>query len=988
MKPNQQLRHERELRGWSQARVAEALGTNAATVSRWECGYAFPVPHFREKLCELFARNAEELGLLQEESASEYAYHDLNFPIAVNSSGHALMPAAPQALLDPAMPSLPAEVARLSGRDALLYQLKQRLASGGGSALAALGGVPGVGKTALALSLAHDQDIRRYFRDGILWVGLGPRPQVLRHLKRWGSLLGIASSEHPAWSNCAAWAEAIRATIGPRRMLLVIDDAWRCEEALAFKIGGANCGYIVTTRFPQIALHCAAGSAVFVQELSEDDGIALLAQSVPEIVASEPRTAQALVRLVGGLPLALTLMGRYLRYHAHTQQPRRVRAAIDRLLDTEVRLQLSEPQPLLGLHTSLPQGLPISLQAVIGASEQYIDEQAQEALRALAVFPAKPSSFSEEAALAVCDLPVETFDQLYDAGLLESRGAGRYMLSRTVADYGYVHLRASAAYTPVRERMVRYMLDYAVAHARDLDLLDQEACNILAALRGAYRRGMREELVRGVSAFAPFLLTRGWYALADLHLQRAHQAARELDDAAGRATMLLYLADVTEKLGDYALAEAYVQEGLDLARQLASSGLLCDLLLQRGWVAYKRGAYAQAEGYYREGLHLARQSEHSGRLSSALTCMGLMVLEQGDYEQALTYFQEGLALAQCSNLPARISDLLACLGDVARRRGEHTRAESYFQEALALARQHGRSDRVSLLLSRLGEIARELGDYAQAERYVQEGLSLARPQCHLERIGLLLLTLGAVSLDRGNYAQAETAFQEGLSLARQIEQWMGISYFLSLLGWVAWKRGEYTRMDAYYQEALRLSRQFEHRESICHLLSNLGMVAGERGDYAQAERYLQEGLSLARQIGHREEISQLLTTLGKIAAECGDYTQAEDYLHEGLDLAQQVGVRWLMCEVLHERGEVELKRRRLETAAATFRKALAHAPHGHQERTAKVLYALGRVTALQGDLPEARKFAAASLAIFEAIDNRKRSTVRDWLASLPAMEAQ
>ncbi|MEO6888572.1 MAG: helix-turn-helix domain-containing protein, partial [Ktedonobacteraceae bacterium] len=171
MKPNQRLRHERELRGWSQARVAEALGTNPATVSRWECGHAFPAPHFREKLCELFARNAEELGLLQEESASEYAYHDISLPIAINGSGHTLISAAPQLLLDPAMPSLPAEVARLSGRDALLYQLKQRLASGGGSALAALGGVPGVGKTALALSLAHDQDIRRYFRDGILWVG-------------------------------------------------------------------------------------------------------------------------------------------------------------------------------------------------------------------------------------------------------------------------------------------------------------------------------------------------------------------------------------------------------------------------------------------------------------------------------------------------------------------------------------------------------------------------------------------------------------------------------------------------------------------------------------------------------------------------------------------------------------------------------------------------------------------------------------------------
>jgi len=65
MVPNRRLKQARELRGWSQAKVAEEIGTDATTVSRWERGVFSPTPYFRERLCKLFGKNAEELGLLE-----------------------------------------------------------------------------------------------------------------------------------------------------------------------------------------------------------------------------------------------------------------------------------------------------------------------------------------------------------------------------------------------------------------------------------------------------------------------------------------------------------------------------------------------------------------------------------------------------------------------------------------------------------------------------------------------------------------------------------------------------------------------------------------------------------------------------------------------------------------------------------------------------------------------------------------------------------
>ena len=48
----------------------------------------------------------------------------------------------------------------------------------------------------------------------------------------------------------------------------------------------------------------------------------------PEVVSTEAESARLLVRAVGGLPLALTIAGNYLRTQAYSKQPRRIRAAL------------------------------------------------------------------------------------------------------------------------------------------------------------------------------------------------------------------------------------------------------------------------------------------------------------------------------------------------------------------------------------------------------------------------------------------------------------------------------------------------------------------------------------------------------------------------------------------------------------------------------------------------------------------------------------
>src|SRR5579864_9052645 len=64
MLPNEQLRRERQRRGWSREYVAEQIGlADAKTIGRWERGAAFPSSYFLQKLCTLFGMLAQDLGL-------------------------------------------------------------------------------------------------------------------------------------------------------------------------------------------------------------------------------------------------------------------------------------------------------------------------------------------------------------------------------------------------------------------------------------------------------------------------------------------------------------------------------------------------------------------------------------------------------------------------------------------------------------------------------------------------------------------------------------------------------------------------------------------------------------------------------------------------------------------------------------------------------------------------------------------------------------
>jgi len=827
--PRLKLTQARMERKWSQQDVADLIGTTGLNVSRWERGITRPGPYFRAKLCELFSKDPQELDLGPAPALSEPA----------------TPPSTPnEPLYDSAIPLRPPT--RLVGRENELAQLKQRLFAGGIAALTALNGLPGVGKTALSIELAYDLDIRAHFRDGILWAALGPEPSIPTILTRWGTLLGISSTEISGLSDNDAKAAALGRAIGARSMLLVIDDAWHLEDALALTAGGPNCAHLVTTRFPGIATEIAGEGATVVRELNEHEGMTLLRMLAPRVVDHEEQKALDLVNAVGGLPLALTLMGKYLHTQAYTGQPRRIAAALERLSRAGERLQIHESRGPLDRHSSLPTERYLSLQSVFAVTDQQLDEQARDALYALSVFPSKPNSFSEEAALVVADFTVNTLDALLDTGLLESSTPGRYTLHQTIADYARLHLQDSTPY----ERLVSYCTGYVEAHKKDYELLEVESNIILAALERAYELGKWPELVRCACAFAPFLLVRGIYATAEQYLQRAYDAAMVLGDSYGITTTLLYLGQIALRQGNYGQAETRYQEGLALARRMDDHERISALLADLGWVKWKQGNYIEAEDFLQEGLTLARQTGDPERISDLLRTLGSVAADRGDYSQAEVYLQEGLAFARQVGDREQICTLLINLGSTVADQGNHAQAKAYYEEGLALARQIGHREQTCVLLINLGDIADEEENYTQAKAYYEEGLMLAHQVGQSEWISALLINLGLMMRKLGNFAEAEVYLQESLSLARQAGRPRITSAALYAYGKLYLDQQQVEAAEMTFREMLTIIREGDQD---LHALARYGLasVAGARGDIQAALKLGEDSLSALELIGHR-----------------------------------------------------------------------------------------------------------------------------------------
>jgi hypothetical protein len=320
------------------------------------------------------------------------------------------------------------------GREDALHDIRQMVLVNRGAKqenITAVRGLPGVGKTSLVSAIGHDAEIVRTFKDGVLWISLEQKPNVITEMARWGRALG---SEEILKAPTVREATAqLAALLSKRRMLLIVDDVWETGHAAAFTdAAGEQCSVMVTTRLTKVAdaLTTDQTRTYNLPVLTEEFALKVLRILAPQVVAENESECLELVRDLECLPLALHVAAGLLRNEANMGWG--VTDLIERIRSGTELINKQAPKDRIDKDGVIP-----SVKVLLQRSTDVLDELTLERFIYLGAFAPKPAAFDLSALRMVWEVddPKPTVRELVDHGLLEPAARGRFQMHRILVDH-------------------------------------------------------------------------------------------------------------------------------------------------------------------------------------------------------------------------------------------------------------------------------------------------------------------------------------------------------------------------------------------------------------------------------------------------------------------------------------------------------------------------------------------------------------------------
>ncbi|MFJ9595590.1 BTAD domain-containing putative transcriptional regulator [Streptomyces virginiae] len=695
-------------------------------------------------------------------------------------------PAATAAHVRPAQ--LPATVPDFTGRSSFVAELGTILSGGAQDqvmAVSALAGIGGVGKTTLAVHVAHAA--RPHFPDGQLYVdlqGTDARPAEPEAVL--GSFLRALGTPDTAIPDSPADRAALyRSTLDGRRVLVLLDNARDAAQVRPLLPGTAGCAALVTSRVRMAGL--AGAHLVDLDVMSPEEALQLFTRIVgEERVRAERQAALDVVGACGFLPLAIRIAAS--RLAARRTWTVSVLAA--KLADERRRLDELQAGDL-------------AVKATFELGYGQLEPAQQRAFRLLGLADGPDISLS--AAAAVLDLPEydteDLLEALVDCSLLESAAPGRYRFHDLVRLYARACAERDEQPPSEREAALDRLLDFYLAtasgvyalerpgdrlpaHLSDthypglvfaepraaLDWLYAEAGPLLACVRQASVRGGDSPVLRrGVDLLwaAKDLAESGansrQYESAATALRDAAQAAKD-PYAEGRARTTL--TNVHLVAGRFAEADDEARQATVLAREAGDPLPSCWAPNDRGIIALYEGRHADGERYLLQAIQNFRADGNNVGEASALCNLSRIHVELGRLTSAIDLAQQGIAIYDRMGLSLRLANGRYALGIALTQAGRLGEALAQLTEALALFHDNRQPLWEGVTHFRLAVAHLAARRPTLAAAHAEQAIALRgiggewRRATVLTVLGKALRRLGQTDRARACWRDAETVFKQ------------------------------------------------------------------------------------------------------------------------------------------------------------------------------------------------------------------------------------
>ncbi|HET9380478.1 MAG TPA: BTAD domain-containing putative transcriptional regulator [Streptomyces sp.] len=695
---------------------------------------------------------------------------------------------APEPARAPVRPAqLPATIQDFTGRSSLVAELGEVLASAKGRVMAvsALAGIGGVGKTTLAVHVAHRA--RTAFPDGQLYVdlqGAGARsaePETV--LGSFLRALGTADSAIP--DSLEERAALYRSVLDGRRVLVLLDNARDAAQVRPLLPGTEGCAALVTSRVRMVGL--AGAHLIDLDVMSPEEALALFTKIVGEDrVASEREAALDVVAACGFLPLAIRIAAS--RLAARRTWTVSVLAA--KLADERRRLDELQAGDL-------------AVKATFELGYGQLEPAQARAFRLLGL-PDGPD-ISVAAAAAVLDLPAEDtedlLESLVDTSLLESAAPGRYRLHDLVRLYARACAERDEAAGGARGATARLMDFYlataagvyaierpgerVLAHVaatgapglvfpdrdRALEWLFSESECLLACARQAAAAGMQREA-------ADLLMTAvdlGESGANSLQFTKAaaavSEAARAVGDdwAEGRARVML--THVHSVSGRFAEAEEEARRALELGLSSGDPVACGQAPNQRGIVALYEGRHGDAEDHFGRALEAFRADANQPGAAAALCNLSRVHLATGRTDSAVELARTGVEFYErdATGQALRLANGKYALGMALTGAGRTAEARAALLDAREVFRDSRQLLWHGMTLFRLAELHLTDRRPADAASQAEQALVTLRGIGGDWRRANVLTVLGRALSAIGHTDRAHVCWQEALSVFEALD---------------------------------------------------------------------------------------------------------------------------------------------------------------------------------------------------------------------------
>ena len=683
--------------------------------------------------------------------------------------------------------SLPPHTSAFTGRQAELDRITaavtEAVGTGGAVAIHAIGGMPGVGKTALAVHAAHV--LKDRFPDRQLFLSLhghalGQDP-VTSEAALAGLLAAVGVDPRYLPAGLEARTALWRDRMAGQKALLVLDNAASSAQVTPLLPGSGGCLVLVTSRRHLGDLPGAA-APVLLEALSPQEAREMFIQLAPRAADGPPETVAELAELAGFLPLAVSLLARVCAWHPSW-------TLADLAAETRTRM--------LNLAAEND-----SVAAAFGVSYRHLDPGLQEFFRYLALHPGTTIDGYAAAALADCSLDEadRELDALQGEGLLTEAGHRRYGMHDLIRRYAQDLAAADPADS--REQALEWLLDYyqhtaaragtilgrqaratsparspqtpAVAvpglagSAQALAWARAEHSSLLACLDHATAAGRHARVVTFTAAIASLLRHDGPWESAITRHTTAVAAARHLGDRLGHANALIDLGDLRRRIGHYRGAAEALEEALAICREAGHRLGEADALTFLGDLRRMTGDYRGSAEALDDALTICGDAGSRLGEASALTFLGVVRRMTGDYRGSAEALEEALGISR--DIGSRLGQLgaLGSLGVVRRMTGDYRGSAKSLEEALGISRDIGDRGGEAETLVEIGTLHQVRGDRDYAVGYFRQALHLAREITSPGDEAPALAGLGRCALAGGRTADAIAALRQARDIFRRI----------------------------------------------------------------------------------------------------------------------------------------------------------------------------------------------------------------------------